>query len=191
MDVRLLLLLVPAGFLVLALWPTWTPPPRVGLQAALEASGPVRVEGIVDAHAPGDDGVHVLLRNGTRVWVTVRDPPPLSPGDRVEVTARPQGGILVADGEDVTVLEANGVQLLRHVARDPWDREGPVRLNATVGQVHKTVLYLRDRGHRLRTVAGRGPWPPDVEPGDRVVADGRLRYDAGEMRYVLRLDGIR
>lgn len=190
MDPRIWIPLLAAGSAVLLLAPTLAPPPSADLSSALDAQGPVRVEGVVATVRTDGDGTRVLLRNDTAVWVLVRGGPPLSPGDRVRLTARPDGGMLFAVGDDVEVVEAGRAVLLRHVARAPWDHEGNVTVEATVDDLFRTVLYLKDGGHRLRTVPGHAPFPPDgARPGDRVWATGRLAYAPDRMAYVLHLDG--
>lgn len=217
MDLRILLPVLLAGSVGLLWAPTLAPPPAVDLDKARDATGPVRVEGVVAAVRESGGRTHVLLReapdraglparsdDGTpppgnataastaSVWVRVRAPPPLSPGDRVRVTARVQGRLLVADGTDVEVLVHGPAVLLRHVARAPWDHEGPVTLHASVDDVFRTVLYLKDGGHRLRVEPGEASFPPDgVRPGDRVLASGRLRYAPDRVGYVLDLDDLR
>lgn len=188
MDPRLLAILLPTGVVGLLLAPTLVPPPDVPLSQAAEATGPVRVDGVVETVRRGPGGTHVLLRGDARIWLTVQGDVDVDPGDRIRVTARPRGGGLQADPGSLRVLASDGVTLLRHVARDPWSHEGGVTVNATVGSTYKTVLYLRDAGHRLRTVPGRAPWPPDVETGQRIEAAGRLRYVAERVGYVLHLD---
>lgn len=249
MDLRILLPVLLAGSVGLLWAPTLATPPVVDLDKARDATGPVRVEGVVAAVRESGGRTHVLLReapdrpvastpaddppgasgaddppgrsgadgppgrsgapgstnaatNGSSksgppggpasVWLRVRGPPALSPGDRVRVTARVQGRLLVADGADVEVLVHGPAVLLRHVARAPWVHEGPVTLHATVDDVFRTVLYLKDGGHRLRVEPGQAAFPPDgARPGDRVWASGRLRYAADRVGYVLDLDDLR
>lgn len=190
MDARLLALVVPLGVVALAMAPTLTPPDRVSLDEAVDRTGPVRLSGVVATLRETADGVDLLLKNGSAAWVLVQGRPKVSPGDRVELTARLDGGILVADADDLEVVAADGIDLLRDVARDPDGREGNLVVEATLSRVYETVAYVKDAGHRLRVEPGRAPWPPTLERGARVEAAGRLTYDATEMRYVLRLDGI-
>lgn len=181
--------LVLAGAVGLLLAPMLAPPDRVPLSEAPGQPGPVRVEGQVATLREDGGRVHLLLRNGSKVWLTIHGPVDVDPGDRIQATTRPQGDVLVADPGDVAVL-SHGVDLLRHVARAPQDRTGNLTVEATVDKVYETVAYLRDRGHRLRVVEGEAPWPPDVDRGRRVHAIGRLTYEATSLRYVLHLDGI-
>lgn len=191
MELRTLALVVPVGVALLLLAPTLTSPPDVTPASAADQPGPVRLTGTVDTLLEGDGRTTLLVRNGSTIWVVVRGATEVAPGDRVRVTARPEGGLLVADRDDVEILTRNGTRLLRHVARDPRASTGQLRLQATVDRVHRTVAYLKDGGHRLRVVPGEAAWPPDVDRGRRIVATGRLRYDATTLRYVLALDGIR
>lgn len=191
MDLRLLAPLTLAGILALTWAPTLQPPPRRPLEDALDEPGPAEVEGIVASIRDGGSSeTYWLVRNGSHVWIQVRDPPPVAPGARVRATVRPAGGVLLADGADVDVLVRTEAVLLRTVAREPGPHLGNVTVEATTGDVFKTVMYLRDDGHRLRVRPGATRWPSNLAKGERVVATGRLVYRAERMAYVLQLDGI-
>lgn len=190
MDARLLAVMVPLGVVALTFAPTLTPPDRIPLDEAVDGTGPMRLVGVVATMREGPGRTHLLIEDGTAVWVTVLGDPGVAPGDRIALTARLDGGILVADEATVDVLHETGVRLLREVARSPGEREGNVAVEATLAEVHETVAYLKDAGHRLRVEPGRADWPPDRDRGARVLATGRLVYDATEMRYVLMLDGM-
>lgn len=192
MDARVLVPVLLIGSVGLLWAPTLAPPPSASLADARDHPGPVRVEGLVATVREAGGRTHVLLRDGAgaAAWVIVEGPVRLSPGDRVRVQGRAEGALLVADPDGVEVLAGAPAVLLRYVARAPWDHEGNLTLHATVAEVYTTVAYLADGGHRLRVIAGRGPWPMEAAPGDRVAAAGRLVYAPDRVGYVFHLDGL-
>ncbi|MBK5190265.1 MAG: hypothetical protein JJE19_02030 [Methanosarcinales archaeon] len=125
----------------------------------------------------------------------------LSYGDEIEVEGRVQvyrGDYeLIVSGnaiKEVTPQKSN-ISFVAQIAAQPEEYRGKkIRVAGYVEDVYTRVFYLRDEpgNHRmrvkLRTINTNSI--SELHEGDKIIAEGMLSYNAGDMRYELNLIGF-
>ena len=88
----------------------------------------------------------------------------------------------------------NGAYFVAEIAEYPSNYEGRrIRVVGYICKVYKRIFYLcseegESAGYRMRVVPKRLAEPePELEKGDKVIIEGVLVYNPGDMRYELEL----
>jgi len=124
-------------------------------------------------------------------------------GDEIEL----QGRIQQYRGEYEIVVSKSGIRKIKsdnsndnnahfvaEIAKHPSNYEGRrIRVVGYICKVYKRIFYLcsdnkasTEYQYRMRVIAERLA-EPGLEKGDKVIADGVLVYNPGDMRYELKL----
>ncbi len=168
----------------------------------------IRTKGLlIDFHATEYGNLLTIKRNKTELLIFVDSTNArngllnLNYGDEIEVQGRVQlykGRYELVAAENALKKACNenksAVSFVSQIARHPGEYEG--RRISVVGyaeDVYKHVLYLCDDegGYRMRMKAKAGIQIPELQKGDKIIAEGVFSYNPENMGYELNLISLR